>query len=262
MRNISKILQRIHENIYSEERNYLCIFMGKTGSGKSLSAITFALRNDKTFNLDRIVFNEDDFMTLIKKDLPHGSFILADEIGSWLPAREYMTITNRLLSYVIQTFRYKRLGIIWTVPLNRQVDLTLRSMADATIETVKIHRKTQEVECKYKNVDVNPMTGKVYHRFPVITKKEGDPRTLTKLFISRPEQKIEQAYLKKKERHMADFYESIHAKLRMVQKKEGFKKAKPNAKCERCGHEWPYNGKLVTARCPSCTAVVNVKKKV
>ena len=98
--------------------------MGKVGSGKSIGVgLSLASIMDKKFNIARVVFTPDDFMKCVRSDMPYGSFILADEIGSWMPARDYMTLANKLLSLVLQTFRYKRIGVIWTIPQNRQADI-------------------------------------------------------------------------------------------------------------------------------------------
>jgi len=251
----SKILKYIHDNIYSEQRNWLCLVMGKVGSGKSFSALRIAELMDKNFNIDRVVFNEDDFMNLVRSNLPKGSFIVADEIGSWLPAREYMTMTNRLLSYVLQTFRFKQLGILWTTPVSRFVDKNLRSMADATLETLKVYRSKQEVECKFKNYEINPITGKEYYKFPVVLRPDGSHITITRVFISRPSPELEKAYLKKKKEHMDKFYDKIHQTLKYLDKtgKKYLGKTIEEGKlvkCKKCGYMW--NSVAMRPRCQRC----------
>lgn len=198
-------------------------------------------------------------MEIVRNDeLPSGSFILADEIGSWMPARDYMTLANKLLSLVLQTFRYKRIGVIWTIPLNRQADINVRTMSDVTIETMKIHRKIQMVETKMKYVDVNPISGEPIRKFPVVTDDNNYRNTITKVFFGRPTKKLEKAYIEKKEEHMEEFYEQIHHQL-MVDNDE-VEKPKPNAKCQ-CGYDWYYSGKT-RPRCPKCASSVVVVDNV
>jgi type II secretory ATPase GspE/PulE/Tfp pilus assembly ATPase PilB-like protein len=56
----------------AENRNVIAIFSGDTGSGKSYGAIRLAEVIDPTFNLDRVVFTVEDFVSLINADLPRG----------------------------------------------------------------------------------------------------------------------------------------------------------------------------------------------
>ena len=175
-------------------------------------------------------------MELIRSDLPSGSFILADEIGSWMPARDYMTLANKLLSLVLQTFRYKRIGVIWTIPQNRQADINVRTMSDVTIETLKIHRSTQRVETKFKYVELNPLSGNVLRKFPVITSEDNRKYTITKVFFGRPRKELEKLYLEKKEEHMENFYAQIHQQLRAGGGEEEEVDNTPRYKCDRCGH--------------------------
>lgn len=168
---------------------------------------------DPNFNIARVVFTPEDFMEIIRSDLPTGSFILADEIGSWMPARDYMTLANKLLSLVLQTFRYKRIGVIWTIPQNRQADINVRTMSDVIIETLKIHKKIQMVETKFKYVETDPITGDVFRKFPVVSNDAGASNTITRVFFDRPEKELEKLYLEKKEEHMESFYAQIHHQL-------------------------------------------------
>ena len=208
-----KLAQTIHENIFTEKRNWLALFLGRVGSGKSYSACSLAKMFDPGFNLSRVVFDEDNFMQLVRAKLPPGSFIVADEIGSWLGSREYMTLSNRILSYVIQTFRNKRLGLIWTVPQRRQVDINLRSMSDVTFETVDIWREANRVLSKMKYTQINAMTGFEINPFPVLPVEEGTT-TISRLLIPRPGRRFEAAYEVKKTKWQDAMYEHQHEELK------------------------------------------------
>ena len=58
------LLQWIRNRI-KKNRNLIALFIGDTGSGKSLSSIRLAERVDPNFNVDRIVFTVDDFLALV-----------------------------------------------------------------------------------------------------------------------------------------------------------------------------------------------------
>ncbi len=229
-----QIGKEIKDNIHVEERNWICLVMGKVGSGKSYTAMSIAKKFDPGFNLSRVCFDEESFMELIRSNLPKGSFIIADEIGSWLGSREYMTTTNRILSYVIQTFRNLQLGILWTVPQRRMVDLNLRSMADHTIETVDLWRETNKSLFKLKSCHVNPMTGNEMTPFPELTDMEGLIR-VTRCTINRPGQ-IEFEYESKKRKWQNEMYEQSHEILKRLGGNGGLVEKKVTKKDEIIKH--------------------------
>lgn len=231
----------------------MCVVTGKVGSGKSLSSITWALANDPTFNIDRVVFTPNDFMKLVKEspEKTKGKFVVADEIGSWMPSRDYMTLTNKLLSLVLQTFRYKRIGVIWTVPQLRQVDINIRTMADALIETQYVNRNKQYVVSKYKDIQFHSQINKNYMIFPVVSTEKGRAK-VTETDIGRPPRELEEAYLEKKEAHMDKFYQEVHEQLG-ENKEHGNDVDKPSyRKCNKCGYGWYTRSHKVYVSCPNC----------
>lgn len=213
--------------------------------------MTIGLANDKTVNVARVLLTPEQFMEFIRADHPPGTWALADEIGSWMPARDYMTLANKLLSLVLETWRYKRHGIIWTVPQIRQADINVRTMANINIETIRVIRKQHEVEAKLKYVETDSLTGNVYRKFPVITNTEGYKQVITRIFIDRPPKELEKLYLEKKEEHMEQFYEQIHHQL-MTNNEDVEMEEIPSISCPHCEHTWRYKGKSKKIQCPSC----------
>lgn len=182
--------------------------------------------------------------------LPHGSVIEADETGSWFGNRDYLSNVNRVLSRVTQTFRFKRLIVLWNVPLLKQVDTHLRSMGDATIETVQIHRKVGLCECKFKYAETNAITSQTYRKYPVLRRPDGSKYTVTRVFIGRPSAKFRREYVPTKEKNMNELYAAEQAKMREMNKPK--EKAEPNAECDKCHYEWFTKSEASLLTCPSC----------
>jgi len=228
-----KLAQIINNNIFKEQRNWLALFMGKVGSGKSYSACALSKMFDPGFNLSRVCFDEDSFMRLVRSDLPPGSFIVCDEIGSWLGSREYMTTANRILSYVIQTFRNKRLGLFWTLPLRRQADINLRSMSDVTFETVDIWREVSRAIAKMKYTQINAMSGFEINPFPVLPAEDGCNATITRCLIPRPGKAFERVYEIKKKKWQDAMYAQQHKELQEARDQPRKSGMKPITKKEK-----------------------------
>ena len=122
------LLQAIHRRI-EENRNFIAIFTGDTGSGKSYSAIRLAERVDPGFDVDRIVFTVKDFIALVNADLPRGSVILFDDAGLGINAREWQSLSARIFGMVMQGFRYKQVNAFFTVPKLFFIDRQSRNLA-------------------------------------------------------------------------------------------------------------------------------------
>ena len=221
---------------------------GKPGTGKSYTALSIAWKSDPDFSVDNVCFSADDFMSLIRGKLPEGSFIVADEIGAWMSNREYQSTSNKCLSYVLQTFRFKKFGILWTTPMGRFVDVNLRSLSDAIIETLNVDRRNRMVVTKYKNVLVNPITGDV--RYPyAVHPQPGDCDYTTFLYnVGKPPDKLIREYEKKKRDSLEPMYEEWHD--RMIKADTPIEKQQPNAKCGKCNYEWFTNA--TKPRCYKC----------
>ncbi len=123
--------RRIREN-----RNANLIFVGDTGSGKSYSAINLGEQVDPNFSVDRIVFTTRDFIHLVNSDLPKGSFIIYDDAGLGIPAREWQNTSAKVFGLLFQGFRYKNLISAITVPdmsfIERQSRVLMHLMLEAT----------------------------------------------------------------------------------------------------------------------------------
>lgn len=148
-------------------RNLLMIIVGPTGSGKSYCALVIAKMIDPTFKVkERVVFNVEDFMKLLNSGkLKRGSVIVWDEAGVGLPAREWYTISNKAINYVLQTFRHMNLCVIFTTPTFEYIDKQTRVLFHVLIETVKIMYDKKQVIVKIKKNEYNPVFGKPYNPY-------------------------------------------------------------------------------------------------
>jgi len=119
------LIQYINQRVMKRNKNFIMLFVGATGSGKSYSALRLAEMLDPTFTIDRVKFKAKDFMDCINDLVKRseageeikGRVILWDEFGVEHNAREFMTISNRVINYFFQTSRHLNLIVIMTVPL-------------------------------------------------------------------------------------------------------------------------------------------------
>jgi ABC-type dipeptide/oligopeptide/nickel transport system ATPase component len=174
----------------STKRNFLATVVGDTGSGKSWTALAMAERLDanKDFNESHIVFTAQDFLQCVDK-LGNNCFIVVDEAGLMFSHREYATMINRMLSFVLQSFRYKFINCIFTLPNLGYMDYVGRSLMHY------VFRMLDRGECRVYRVQKDQLGRKCF--FPTV---------IDKLIIPKPSEEIVKVYEAKKASIMGQRY--------------------------------------------------------
>ena len=188
---VQKRLQRYNQN-------WLCVITGQTGTGKSWSALRIAESIDPTFNIKRVVFTPEDLMKLLNEgDLQKGNAIVFDEAGVGIPAKEWYTIQNKVVNYILQTFRHRNLAVIFTVPSLSFIDKGARKLFHAYIETNIIDREKGLVNCKWFEMIDSSRFEKTYFKYPVVH-ENGFTKRLNSMNIGLPSEAMIKKYEEKK----------------------------------------------------------------
>jgi len=141
---IKYINQRIRQN-----KNFVCLISGQTGSGKSWCALSIAEMLDPDFHIRQIIFKGTELLALINSGkLKRGSVIIWDEAGIDLSNRAWMSATNKLLNFVFQTFRHKGYILFFTTPYSDFVDKQTRRLFHCEMKTIKINFKNKTTKIK------------------------------------------------------------------------------------------------------------------
>ena len=148
-----------------QEGSVVAIFVGRTGSSKSGSAISLAYAMDPTFNLDRIVFRIEDFFKIsTENNLPPGSFLVFDDAGVDAGSRRWQDEKNQAFGAILQTFRYKQLPTLITTPRLGFLDKQVR-------ESVELQFVATDVKGMFKPFvlyESPKMDGKIWHSYPSV----------------------------------------------------------------------------------------------
>ena len=157
------IMMRMMEH----NQNWLCLVVGGTGSGKSYLALKIAEELDSTFNASRVAFNAEEFMSILNDgQLQKGCFIIFDEAGVGMSAREWFSLSNKALNYVLQTFRFRNIGVIFTTPDMGFIDVNARKLFHTYVETIRIDRNMKVCVAKVMEMQNNPKMGEQYTKYP------------------------------------------------------------------------------------------------
>lgn len=163
--------------LINRNQNWLALVCGGTGSGKSYSAGQIANLMDPTF-LPTImekgiksrvaIGRSEDFMRIINdKDIRKGNVIIFDEAGVGIPSREWWDECNRMIDYVLQTFRHQNLGVIFTTPDMGYIDSHAKKVFHDYLEALSIDYDAKKCILKPQDLQNNPQMGKIYYHYPM-----------------------------------------------------------------------------------------------
>jgi len=238
------LLSYFWKRIYYYDQNVLLIVVGGTGTCKSGSALTLGHQLDVTtkkskvkgepaecigrFNVDRVVFKAEDFISLVNSNIPKGSVIIWDETGVEHDARNYYSLKNKLVKYVMQTFRYKNFILIMTVPDLKSIDVGTRRLLHCYLEMKGPTGNRKMAKGDVKFVQVNPQTGKSYYK-KMRFYKDGEKKTLDSYFILKPYPELENAYKDKKKIMTTEWYNNFNEQLAYMENVVGEKQKAASA---------------------------------
>ena len=118
----SEFLSQLH-NRNKRKQNFQMVILGETGSGKSCAGLRIAylygIKTGNPFTVEDVVFTAKEFLQRIE-NLPEYSFILFDEAGIQYSSSDWFDDLVKILSYTLQSFRYKLINILFSVP-NKQM---------------------------------------------------------------------------------------------------------------------------------------------
>jgi len=219
---MSILVERIQRRLLKNNKNWLCAIVGATGSGKSYSALYLASKIDPNFDVTKVVFSAEEFLKLINtpKKLKKGSCIVFDEFGVGMPRREWYSVSNKMISYLLQTFRHKNLAVIFTVPSLDYIDSQALKLFHSKIITMQIDKQREVVICKWFDLDFNPRRNKEpYNKYPRIRKQDGHIVILERVAFSMPDSKLVKSYELKKNRFTKDLNLELESTLKELREK-------------------------------------------
>jgi len=191
-----------------QNKNNLISVVGKTGSGKTLSAISIceimSEMDGVPFNVkEHVVFSLKELMDLINSgNLRRGVKIVCDEFQCSISAREFQSKANKVFNYVLSTFRHLNLTLFFCTPFETLLDKNTRKLFHARFETMSINKNNQTCRLKPRFIEYSDFKTEPYRKQMIICFKDDKGNSKSRpLFywdVPRPSKNNEVIYEKMK----------------------------------------------------------------
>lgn len=114
---ILKELEKVKHRVLHKDRDYIAVYDGEEGVGKSVLAMQHAKILDPDFTIDNVVFTSDQFMRIIKDPATKkGTCIVLDEAFNAANSRASLSEVNRSMIGMATEMRQKNLFVILVLP--------------------------------------------------------------------------------------------------------------------------------------------------
>jgi len=240
------IVGRIKKN-----KNFIGIFTGATGSGKSYGSLSLAEQiceaQGRKFDIKYCVFTPKEFLEVLNsKDIQKGDVVVWEEIGIGMSSRNWQKVTNKLINFLMQSFRNLNLVVLLNCPDFSFLDIQVRKLVHTVFETQGIDMKRKELNVKPLMLQVNQRSGKIYAKYlRVVTPRGLAP--FTTLVLPKPREELVKQYEDKKSKFVEELKSSILQEINSTEKKKVIKYG-----CDSCDHKWVTRGKNTPKQCPKC----------
>lgn len=248
------IIARIKQRLHDRNQNFIAVCVGQTGSGKSWAMMRLAEKCDPTFGVSRVVFDLTELASKVNKGLPPGTFFVLDEAGIAAGAREWQSKVNRLINYMLQTFRSKNYGLLLTVPDIEFIDKQTRKLVHAIFEMKSIDYDKKRSKIKPLLMQNNPRSGKTYQKYLKYKLPDGRQVKVRNLLLRKPTKELVTNYERKKDKFLSNLLSRIELESRQTTG-NGKGIERQQLHCNQCDYEWRKHTNLLNKlpdACPKC----------
>jgi len=222
------IIKRIFNRVDSG-KNALIAVTGATGSGKSYAVLSLQIglylyQKGELPSLDytklHCLFKAKDFLQeMMRKDLKPMECWMYDESGVDINSKNHATNYNKVMNFLVQTFRHLQQVVFFTLPSFSFLDKSIRKMIHYKMETVKINKSKKMNKCKFFRLQYNERQDKVYfHR--IKTQKGKYSAFLSGVNTLLPPTEFWKQYEEQKEEFNTAYKQKLMNILEVVEQKE------------------------------------------
>lgn len=231
-------------NRNKKKKNILGFIGGSTGSGKTYCGLYVCEEIDPDFTIQNVCFNPSDFMKLIDegidgKPLKSGTCILFEEVGVAMSSRNWYATVNKMLNYMLQTFRHRVINVFFTSPYMDFVDSNTRKLFHVEITTTgQIDYEANTNIVKPMLIQYNSRYNKFYYKYLKVLTPNGTLK-VKRWRVPLASRELRVAYESRKR----TYTDELNREIRRAIDKKGTteaQKVKYLWKCNSCGNQREY----------------------
>lgn len=208
------IRRKIWDRVHREDKNYMAIICGDTGSGKSEFGLRLCQLLDPDFDESRIAFTIKEFTELVQERHPPGSAILFDEVGIALSHATHYDDDQIKVNHILQSWREQNRILIMTAPHIRLVHKSDRGLLHAQMDMQDIDRRRHLATARYRNIQQNTDTGELYKKYPRLRNPDTGRREKAKhLRLYKPSPDLVEPYTEQKLAFNDQLNEDVHEQV-------------------------------------------------
>jgi hypothetical protein len=170
------IYSPIWTDVYDKDLDALIAVCGRRGACKSGAAQRFGEQFDVSyysednfkprFDETHITFKASEFVKLFQQHHPTGSVLVWDEIGVENDSRNFYTVKNKLIKYLMETNRYRNYVVLVTTPTLKSMDISTQRLLSGFLEMQGKVGDGNQAKGKFFHVETAAKTGKQYFKYP------------------------------------------------------------------------------------------------
>lgn len=233
--------KRIENNL-----NLIGFFQGPTGSGKTWSAIAYAEDIDPTFESRQIVFDFQGLMNVINADWfkeKEWRIIILDEPQVTMSNRAWQSLTNRLMNYLLSTFRHQNIILLLCAPYTDFLDNQSMKLLHVVFECKGVKQESNMSILRPRIQQYNPHKKRMYpHQLYVLHPDGSYPMDLWE--IERPSMHLIQEYEQMKQDFTYKLNKSIEDQLLAMSKPQKDEEDNPEKPVEELKSDYEGKGVL------------------
>jgi hypothetical protein len=236
-------LQKFVKYKLKRNQSILALWVGETGTGKSYSAISCAIKIDPSFNVDRIVFDTKSFLHLINSGLPKGSVIIYDDAGLGISNKDWYNEQVKVFGKVVQSYRVKQIITFITTPDISFIENQSRTLLNLLMQSDPIEQGTFYPKKPYKPRNYTLKSGNTYYVYPRFFRRDRygnvEKVVVSKIHFPLPPNDIIKEYEEKKRAFIDKFYYDAETKLADDEKPKPKRKMNPNSLANLLNYKKP-----------------------
>jgi hypothetical protein len=168
------IVNYIYNKIIVKNENFIGVFIGGVGSGKSYCGISLGQEYQKKYPKAKIwiIFQYNELLDLLirgkKNQIKKGDVVIYEEMGISADHRAFWSLPNKIIKQITQIARNRNFAFLMNLPFLSLIDKDVKPLIHFVFETVHKDVKNRVVSAKCFKSSVNYRDGKTYFKYPSI----------------------------------------------------------------------------------------------